>query len=336
MKTTLSICNSYFNGFRELSNYKKNSHEINAWMPLKILSYFTIVIPLAFAAIFAAASLYGRVSKKQTLTTQDKVVNDQAKKALVQPATTTPPPPKEIVPAAAQSVAKPAVVVSDAKPKEEVVSDTKPPEVVSAAKPTQQDEIPKYLDIRGAEWLSNEHLDYYFNHLRKNNSKLLIPYGNFAFNSIADAIIADVHFDGKCEHKSWQDCKGKTIIPYRLHVTGNHWTLVLLDREKRTIEYYDPKKNYGNHAEIVEHLKNLAQVLTEKDPDSAPYRFICKIEKSLQPDWYQCGPWVLYFLEERLKNPDVNFNDLDVDQSQSMIAEYRLKVMHTLIANDKK
>lgn len=56
-----AFCESYFNGFQEISNCRKTSYTVSALAALKILSYFTVVIPLTFAAIYSAASLYGRV-----------------------------------------------------------------------------------------------------------------------------------------------------------------------------------------------------------------------------------------------------------------------------------
>lgn len=81
MKIT-DFCKSYFNGFQDVSNYKKNDSKTNVLAALKILSYFTVIIPLGFAAVYGAASLYGRVSKKEPLSSQDKNVNNQAKKTL--------------------------------------------------------------------------------------------------------------------------------------------------------------------------------------------------------------------------------------------------------------
>lgn len=77
------VCKSYFSGFQEASNFKKNDSKTNALALLKILSYFTVVIPLGFAAVYGAASLCGRVSKKQDLSSNDKSVNDQAKKTIL-------------------------------------------------------------------------------------------------------------------------------------------------------------------------------------------------------------------------------------------------------------
>ena len=115
--------------------------------------------------------------------------------------------------------------------------------------------------------------------------------------------------------------------------------MVYIDRQRRTVEYYDSKKNYGNHDEIVRQLTSVAAELSEREPNRPPYQFICKINKLLQPDSYQCGPWMLYFLENRLINPDFDFNILNFKQAQIIIKEYREKTMlqihamvHALIA----
>lgn len=118
-------------------------------------------------------------------------------------------------------------------------------------------------------------------------------------------------------------------LPICLNVSGNHWTLVYIDREKRTVEYYDSKKDYGNHDEIKQKLIEFANKLSNEEPDERPYKFECKINKVLQPDGYQCGPLVLYFLEKRLKDPEFNFNQ--ISDAQNSIKEYRNKVRTKLI-----
>ena len=72
MKVT-DFFKSYFNGFQDASNYKKNDKKTNVLAAVKILSYFTVVIPLGLAAIYGAASLFGRISKKD-LSSLDKTV----------------------------------------------------------------------------------------------------------------------------------------------------------------------------------------------------------------------------------------------------------------------
>lgn len=76
------FCKSYFNGFQNLLNYKKNDAKTNILVALKILSLFTVVIPLGFATVYGAASLYGRICKKEALSSHDKNVNHQASKQL--------------------------------------------------------------------------------------------------------------------------------------------------------------------------------------------------------------------------------------------------------------
>lgn len=80
MKLT-EVCKSYFNGFYDIYHYKENNIKKNVLGMLKVLSYFTGVITLAFATIYGL-SLCGRVNKKQNLLSQDKNVDNQAKKVI--------------------------------------------------------------------------------------------------------------------------------------------------------------------------------------------------------------------------------------------------------------
>lgn len=77
--TILNVCKNYFNGFQEISNFIKNDNTTNVLAVLKVISYFTFVIPLSFALVQGTASLFGRISKKQDLSSHDKRVNDRAK-----------------------------------------------------------------------------------------------------------------------------------------------------------------------------------------------------------------------------------------------------------------
>ncbi len=195
--------------------------------------------------------------------------------------------------------------------------------------------IPKSLDIRGSEWLTSEHLHDYTKYLGSKYPELLVhAHEGYTFKNIVATILHDGHFDqaGPCNHEDYGvECSGKTVLAYPLNVTKDHWVLTLVDRQKRTIEYYDSLKDYGNHSEIVGQLKKLESILTKKDSGKTPYKFICKINKSLQTDGYQCGPWSLYFLENRLKDPEIDFNQLDVEESQKMIADYRKAVLRQLL-----
>ena len=109
---------------------------------------------------------------------------------------------------------------------------------------------------------------------------------------------------------------------------GNHWTLIYINFDKRVVEYYDSKKRYGTYDAIVEKLEALTATLNEQYPDiDRPFQFESKITKTLQPDSYQCGVWVLYFIEKLLANPDEDFNTLDINAAQIIIATYRRSII---------
>lgn len=96
----LRDCRSFFdhktNHTRTTTPTKPASTKVGAI--LKILSYFTIVIPLAVAAVYVATSLCGRVTKKKKLTPIDQTVQNKAGQTLP----TNPPssPPKVLSPKA--------------------------------------------------------------------------------------------------------------------------------------------------------------------------------------------------------------------------------------------
>ena len=82
-----------------------------------------------------------------------------------------------------------------------------------------------------------------------------------------------------------------------------------------------------SHEDIQSYLEELSKILTEREAGE-PYRFLCQIDKSIQKGTDNCGPWTLYFLEERLKNPDINFNVLNPMPS---IQDYRLEIIEKLM-----
>jgi hypothetical protein len=115
--------------------------------------------------------------------------------------------------------------------------------------------------------------------------------------------------------------EGKTILGYPLHIDGNHWALVVVDLTQRTVEYYDSKKD---NAKAVEYLGELATRLG--------CTFSSKNKGEIQPDSYQCGPWVLFCLEMRLKKPTgFSFEKLTSrGKYQRMIGRYRQHVLKAI------
>lgn len=74
-----NYCANYFRGFHEIYNYKINDTSTNACALLKIFSYIFIPIPLGVLAVYGLATLYGRVSKIQDLSFQDKNIQEIVK-----------------------------------------------------------------------------------------------------------------------------------------------------------------------------------------------------------------------------------------------------------------
>ena len=63
---------TYFNGFREIVEYNKNSRLKNGIATLKILSYFTVIFPLTIGILYGADLLYHRFSKSN-FNNQEKI-----------------------------------------------------------------------------------------------------------------------------------------------------------------------------------------------------------------------------------------------------------------------
>jgi hypothetical protein len=75
-------CINYFNGIHQLLNYKNNNLRTNLLALAKIVSYFTVIIPLTFGAMYCAASLKGRATQKTNLTSTDHKTTQAASTAL--------------------------------------------------------------------------------------------------------------------------------------------------------------------------------------------------------------------------------------------------------------
>lgn len=205
-------------------------------------------------------------------------------------------------------------------PRPTSTSSTKPSDNRPTTRPLQPPIISSPPTVKDTAWLDSLQLHYYSEFLQK-TYPIHLPKNSkfFTISPIVRSLWTDVQ---KMTSKQRQK-NIKEYMPFFLHLANNHWALVFIDRKLRTVEYYDSLLNYGNHEEIKTELQRIAGELTQQDPGSSPYQFQCKLRKKVQQDGYQCGVWLLYFLENRLKNPQVDFNTLDVNSSQAMIAEFR-------------
>ena len=182
------------------------------------------------------------------------------------------------------------------------------------------------VDFTGTKWFDNYNIADYYRLLKDR-----FPQGVFFDfpNQYSTPAIWRKRFEEKNYPTSNIDHTKRNFLEYQsillpMHISGNHFTLLFIDRVKRTVEYYDSKVSYGAYDKIVQDCQGIAEALSQSDPGDTPYVFSAKIKKLLQPDGYQCGPWTLYFSEKRLENPDVDFNDLNFNEAQSIPAQFRV------------
>lgn len=176
-------------------------------------------------------------------------------------------------------------------------------------------------DYLSKKWLTNKELTIYtLDYIRKTNRD------NEIFYISSDSIESGIDYINYWDINERPLPKKLTYFPL---VGENHFVLIYICTITGTIEYYDSKKNYENDAVLTENLGKLIAELEKKD--NKKYKVIFKIKKLLQKNAYDCGPWVLYFFEQKLLNSDVDFNTLDINEAQEMIKTFRLQIMYQLI-----
>lgn len=79
-----NVCASYFNGFHDIYHCKENTFTTNALALIKIISYFTALIPIGFGVVYGLSSLIGRINKRTDLSEVDRGIVHQANKQLSQ------------------------------------------------------------------------------------------------------------------------------------------------------------------------------------------------------------------------------------------------------------
>lgn len=324
------------NNFINFFNYKNSDKKI------LILAFTILFVPLIFISLY---SFIKRIDKKQIL--GSKFISIFAKKIIFK--NKSRPETKR---KANTSITLKRIDDSQIKNKNNLskIVTKKQKESQLTMPPYDSDEwtclsesekIPTALDVSGDVWFNESQLWYYFIHLSKIYPHLQLHPGALVYKTIEtskeDCLVLSVLSAILQQHKQIKRTQEKTILAYPLMLAPadgkqlNHWTLIVVDLKKRTLEFYDSLKNYGNHARLTKELKDIAENLTRKISSRKPFRVICKIQKGLQTDSYECAPWTLYFLEQRLKNDAVNFNKLDPRKAKKMIAKFRKHVLATIV-----
>lgn len=144
--------------------------------------------------------------------------------------------------------------------------------------------------------------------------------------------------------------KDKRFISIPISVHDNHWVSVIIDQGNNppTIKYFDSKKNYANMDLVNEQITEIQKIY--KDKTKKDLRKEVGTKQSLQPDDYQCGIWVLFFLRnEILKklqkkagdivNKDdqlVNINDPELLGKAELVSNQRIFFQKRFIKSSKE
>lgn len=199
-------------------------------------------------------------------------------------------------------------------------------------------------DISTKSWFRTDHISFYMNFLAKQpgNENILFDFIEegkkpdifqkisrfFQWNGDNFSHMLKEHFKGMSYDDNWNSVRGAAFV---CNIKKRHWVLLYVCRETRSVEYYDSMKNYADPLKIEASLAEIAEQLTQQDPGE-PYQFSQKIREKLQTDAWNCGPWVLYFLKERLGNPNNDFNDLE----KVNMDDYRNYLKETIIKEVKE
>ncbi len=122
----------------------------------------------------------------------------------------------------------------------------------------------------------------------------------------------------------------KKALAFNVNINKLHWTLIYVDIQTQTVEYYDSMKNFGLGEDLKKFLTDVTLLLNQEYPTEKPFNLIYKIKEATQFNSFDCGPWILYFLENRAKDPSVDFNTLNKEMSQKIMSDYRLEIMTKL------
>lgn len=235
---------------------------------------------------------------------------------------TSPSNPSEAPP---KTIKKPQIIESQSK-----VKKIKTPSKNGPVLPTRQRELtPEEQEIKRniettspykeivenkAQWFQDTHIMEYFAYLGGQYPHVSVPKPS---DNMGIPFVDNIE---RWVMKDRDRNPNKDASAFCLNLGNSHWTFVYIDHKKKTVEYYN---SFGNDHSARESLQKIAAQLN--------YRYINKVTTSLQNDAYQCGPWTCYFFENRVKNPDIDFNKMKNPSAE--IANYRKTTVEKIIKN---
>jgi len=109
----------------------------------------------------------------------------------------------------------------------------------------------------------------------------------------------------------------KIIVP--VHDGGNHWTLIEINFQGKSIEYYDSLGGDGRKyvIAIFQYIEDEYQKLFNRElPQSNTWSLITgRRETPQQSNGYDCGVFVCLFAETITRNVPPNFSQSDINDS---------------------
>jgi hypothetical protein len=85
MANSVSLaCRNYFEGFHDVSTFNENDSCKNILGILKIVSYFTVVVPLFFGLVYGVSSLIGRVTATVNPSSEDQRMSSVSRRTFGQ------------------------------------------------------------------------------------------------------------------------------------------------------------------------------------------------------------------------------------------------------------
>lgn len=205
----------------------------------------------------------------------------------------------------------------------------------SKIKPIINPEFPdvwpaKYENLQRQDaWYSESNMNEYFTFVAIAHPELAVP------NTQERMGVPNPENIERWVMRDLEKNPSKKAFAYYLNIGNEHWTLVYVDRKKRTVEYYD---SFADENRVKEVLTRVAEKLTDKDSGEKPYEYNNKISKPIQKDSFQCGPLTNYFLTFRVNEDEgPSLNDLSVLQkgAEDYIMHNRGLQISRLISNDE-
>jgi Ulp1 family protease len=182
--------------------------------------------------------------------------------------------------------------------------------------------IPNLPILGEKDWFKDGHIDRYLQIIQKIRHPQLKVFFPHPFpEGLENIIKAFIHV---------RKTEVSKAITVPLNIGKNHWTMLYIDLENCTVEYYDSFGKLGKKDEILNALRQLTARISQEE--GKEYKFIYNIDNQLQNNGYQCGPWVLFFIEWRLKFPHYDVNNITNKflPTDEAIAIYRQKVFMVL------